>query len=85
MSLSNRTRSVHFEFGLRWTCTRHLAIHQARVRPIRFHGEKIRFHERVEHYLAHRPLNPTQALHLFSPQPQAWHFEILSANTFQQL
>jgi hypothetical protein len=31
------------------------------------------------------PLNPTQALHLFSPQPEAWHFEILSANAFQQL
>jgi hypothetical protein len=60
-------------------------FNQTRVRPIRFQTEKIRFHERVEHHLAHRRLNPTQALHLFNSQPHAWHFQILGANAFQQL
>lgn len=84
-SLSGRSRCVRFEFSPRRTRTRHPAIHQARVHPIRLQTEKIRVHERVEHHPAHRPLDPTQALHLFGPQPQAWHFQILSANTFQQL
>jgi len=62
-----------------------LAIHEARVRPIRFQTENVRVHERVEHDLAHRPLYATQPLHLLQSQPHTWHFEKLGPDPFQQL
>jgi len=49
----------------------------SRIGSVRFETQEIRFHERVNHQLAHRLFNATQTLHLVCFQPQSWHFQIL--------
>src|SRR2546422_5163070 len=68
-----------------WQRTSNVPVDQPRISPVQFPEEEFPFHERVEDVLAQFALDAAEALYLVGLEPQAWHFQILGANAFQDL
>src|SRR5687768_5601444 len=60
------------------------AVREACVVSIRRDAQEFRVDERIKHHLAEHPLDAAQSLCLFECQSQAWHFQILAPDTYEQ-
>jgi hypothetical protein len=60
-------------------------VSHPRIGTVGLETEKSRINERVQHALTLRPLQAAQPLHLFPFQSQPRHFEILRAESNEQV